>query len=410
MANPIIKNAEDENTVMSNESNEVNEYERLSLELAPAFIKMIREMTNLPDNHFAWSYMNPTRYHLGNQTPYEDLIQEDQHKRDFEHWLDGILFLHQELKERKKDDHLQSSPNDKAAQDEKIDKRSFNDKKEEEQGSSSVVDTPSSTISWGERKTEGNEESLRLWLQTNKPKAEKRNEAKDDATNLEEMTLCSVCDQEMPRSKPGINTCQECQQWVMDSKDLNTTKFQTKAQNDDETEFQRIPIAGENDSDYDTDSDEYKEEENSRLPYLDGVHREDDHSSDNDDDEFIGIPIVHAIPGTEMDEQGQEDKMKVKDDGVETTEITLTSTLTDNITTPTKTKQNEINELLNEATKQGVLPIPSFDASIAYLDQPCPKETDALAFLFGKRRDGIIQYHHLSPIPIHENRYQTLYI
>ena len=130
VANTIIEREE-----MGIASCEVNEYERLSLELAPAFIKMIREMTNLPDNHFAWSYMNPTRYHLGNQTPYEDLIQEDQHKRDFEHWLDGILFLHQELKERKKDDHLQSSPNDKAAQDEKIDKRSFNDKKEEEQGS-----------------------------------------------------------------------------------------------------------------------------------------------------------------------------------------------------------------------------------------------------------------------------------
>jgi hypothetical protein len=40
-----------------------------------------------------------------------------------------------------------------------------------------------------------------------------------------------------------------------------------KTQTDDETEIARIPIAGEQDSDYDTDSnDEIEEEEDSDLP------------------------------------------------------------------------------------------------------------------------------------------------
>jgi hypothetical protein len=76
--------------------------------------------------------------------------------------------------------------------------------------------------------------------------------------------------------------------------------------------------AGENDSDYNTDSDEYKEEEDSRLPYLDGDDREEDNPSDTDDDEFQLIPIVRAIAGTNTSEKEQEDQTKVKDDGRET--------------------------------------------------------------------------------------------
>ncbi len=64
--------------------------------------------------------MNPTRYHLGNLTPYEDLIQEDQHKRDFQNWLDGTLFLHQEMKV-----YLQPSQHNQASTDKTIDEQSF---------------------------------------------------------------------------------------------------------------------------------------------------------------------------------------------------------------------------------------------------------------------------------------------
>ena len=47
---------------------------------------------------------------------------------------------------------------------------------------------------------------------------------------------------------------------------------------------------------------------------------------------------------------------------------------------------------------------------MAYLDHPCPKASDAFAFLFGTRKDGIVKSHQLSPITQHDNPYQPLYI
>ena len=58
-------------------------------------------MVTLPDDHFAWSYMNPTIYHLDRQTHDTNLIErKDQYVRDFHNWLDGTLFVNHELKEK----------------------------------------------------------------------------------------------------------------------------------------------------------------------------------------------------------------------------------------------------------------------------------------------------------------------
>ncbi len=98
VANTENENDEDDNEISHNVNNETSEYERLCLELAPTFEGMIKEMMTLPDDHNAWA-MNPTMYHLGGQTSYADLIErEDQHVRDFQNWLDGTLFVNQELK------------------------------------------------------------------------------------------------------------------------------------------------------------------------------------------------------------------------------------------------------------------------------------------------------------------------
>ena len=56
--NPIIQNEEIENENI--ESHEATEYEELSLRLSPTFFQIIKTMMNLPDDHFAWSYSNPT--------------------------------------------------------------------------------------------------------------------------------------------------------------------------------------------------------------------------------------------------------------------------------------------------------------------------------------------------------------
>ena len=58
-----------------------------------------------------------------------------------------------------------------------------------------------------------------------------------------------------------------------------------KSQIDDETEFDRIPIAGENESDYE-DSDEYEEEEDSIFPYLEGEDNDDNNSTDTEEVSF----------------------------------------------------------------------------------------------------------------------------
>jgi hypothetical protein len=87
------------NEVTGNDNNEANEYESLSLQLAPTFFKTIREMMTLPVDHSVWYYMNPTIYHLDRHTYDNDLLErKDQHVRDFQNWLDGTLFVNQELK------------------------------------------------------------------------------------------------------------------------------------------------------------------------------------------------------------------------------------------------------------------------------------------------------------------------
>ena len=68
----IIPNIGTENGKEDNEIvdayNETREYEKLSKERAPIFERMIKEMMDLPDNHEAWSYMNPTMVHFETQT------------------------------------------------------------------------------------------------------------------------------------------------------------------------------------------------------------------------------------------------------------------------------------------------------------------------------------------------------
>ncbi len=89
----------------NDENNETREYERLSIELAPNFEGMIKEVMNLPDDHEAWAYMNPTMYFFGNQTS-NLLEQEAQYVIDFKNWLDGALFINHEFKERTKSYNL----------------------------------------------------------------------------------------------------------------------------------------------------------------------------------------------------------------------------------------------------------------------------------------------------------------
>ncbi len=297
------ENKEDDDEIITNENNETSEYEGLSLELASTFERMIKEIMNLPDDHEAWAYMNPTMFYFDDQTSSQNLHEKAaQHVRDFKKWLDGTLFINHEFKEKTKMDHLQPSQDEQPIQAETIEENNFDLKSKEEQESSSVDEKPGNEIRWGERKMNDNEQALNLWLQTNVPHAEKKNGDTNVDTDLEEMTICSVCEREMHKLNLGINTCQGCLQWIRRSTQ-NNDDYEAKhekermaqSQIDDETEFDRIPTAGENESDYE-DSDEYEEEEDSILPYLEGEDNDDNNSTDTEDSELQSIPNSRQGP------------------------------------------------------------------------------------------------------------------
>jgi hypothetical protein len=296
--NPYKEEKEEDDEATTSENNEANEYERLSLELAPIFEGMIKEMMALPDSHDAWAYMNPTMYHLGDQSSCDNLTEKEaQHVKDFQNWFDGTLFINHEFKERTKYNYLSSPQSDTTNQTATIKENTFNTEPQEEQGSSSIEEKPMNKINWGERKMEDVDKAVDLWLRTNIPKAEKKNGDTEDDSYLEEMTLCSICEQEMSKLDPGIHTCQRCLQWIKESTDLinkdnkeedNFKQGNARTQGDDEIEFNRIPIAGENESDYE-DSDEYEEEEDSTFPDLHGEDLEEANSTDTEDSEFQSV-------------------------------------------------------------------------------------------------------------------------
>jgi hypothetical protein len=390
--NPCKNEKEHDDEATANENNEAHEYERLSLELAPTFEGMMKEMMALPDSHDAWAYMNPTMYHLGDQSTCNNLTErEAQHVKDFQNWLDGTLFVNHELTERTESPQKQSSQMDMVIRTRTIEDNTFTIRVPESQGSSSIEIPPSPDITWGERKSSDREESLRMWLQTNMPKAEKRKEDTHDDSNLEEMTVCSVCEKEMPTINPGINTCIKCQQWINESLELNTKKEDnnedkdststfTRTQNDDEQELVRIPIAGENESDYE-DSDEYEEEEDSLFPDRAEDDLEDTNSNNTEDSDVQSLPIVIALSGPATDDIEQADgktDSETEDDSMtiatminETTEEqqqNSSSETTSIFTTPDKRKTKFILNLLKHTT-QTKLQLQTFDVATAFLNE-----------------------------------------
>ncbi len=88
VTSPYKEEEEHDDEATASENNEANEYERLSLELASTFEGMMKEMMALPDSHDAWAYLNPTMYHLGDQSTCDNLTErEAQHVKDFQTWL-----------------------------------------------------------------------------------------------------------------------------------------------------------------------------------------------------------------------------------------------------------------------------------------------------------------------------------
>jgi hypothetical protein len=109
-------------------------------------------MMNLPDNHDAWAYMNPTMFYFDDKTSSQNLHErQEQHVKDFKNWLDGTLFINHEFKERTQYNHLSSPLRDADNQAATLKEDTFNID-QEEQGSSSIDEKPVNKINWGEQK------------------------------------------------------------------------------------------------------------------------------------------------------------------------------------------------------------------------------------------------------------------
>ncbi len=94
---------------------------------------------------FVWSYSNPIGYRFFEET-FDKKLQEaeNQHRKEFQNWFDGMLFVHIEMQQQT---HLQSPRRNDTAIAEK----------EKEESSSSVEPK------WGRRTRNSEEESLRMW-------------------------------------------------------------------------------------------------------------------------------------------------------------------------------------------------------------------------------------------------------
>jgi hypothetical protein len=203
--------------------------------------------------------------------------------------------------------YLQPSQDELPIQAETIEENNFNLKPQEEQGSSSVDEKPGNEIRWGERKMNDNEQALKLWLRTSIPHAEKKNGDTNDDPDLEEMTVCSICEREINKLNLGINTCQECLQWIQRSTQKNDDyeakhekERMEKSQIDDETD-----MTGSRSQEK---MNEYDEEEDSSLPYLEGEDNEDTNSTDTaEDSELQNVPIVKTV---DLDRKIMNTKMK----------------------------------------------------------------------------------------------------
>jgi hypothetical protein len=206
---------------------------------------------------------------------------------------------------------------------------------------------------------------------------------------------------------PPLLTCFSCEKeigQVEEGKDEHNmiANIMTRSQVDDETKIARIPIAGEHDSDYDTDSnDEIEEEEDSDLlqnnvpvesPAVTGESSEA-HFDTTEDESLPIVTILNPINVITTNDRSQETDNENNDNKVDKTDTAWLA--------PVKRQSDPIYELTREATKTK-FKLFTFDDSAAYL-------TDEIAFLIGPTKDGVIKEHQLSPIPLHDNPFAPLF-
>jgi hypothetical protein len=340
---PTTVGSDDETTIVFTQN-----MNRIMMETGPAIqhtheednnesiVDIIRTMNNLPDHHEVWEYLDPTRAYY-TQNWKRDYLDNDE-TRSFIDWYDYQLNVLAELK------------GDKTSQwNSELLKWITNQRKRQDNWGSSTVEFEPT---WGNNKQRNEENDLKQWEDTPTRKQNKTHQ----------MRQCQTCGDQIPTEKNQLSpNCMTCQ--VLDNTEHNKDqkKGYAREERDDEFEFTRIPIAGEDSEDYNTDFDTDSDSDGTHNVFTQNMNKiklnaDSNAIRTNDNEEHAILPIVEPL-----------------------STYTYSQALTGIFTTA-----DEIS--------------PSIEKALT---------ADDIAFLIG-HTDGVVQTHELSPITTHKNRYEDL--
>jgi hypothetical protein len=233
---------------------------------------IIKAMRQIPDNHYVWKYRNPTRtyYVMGldedqhGDNPFELLLRPQTHKtlHQFIDWYEQQLMVAYELRQTIPPIHTQDLLESPVIS------------KDAHSSNSALESSSSEPITWGNRQVRDHAEELRQWQETpTRETLTKKEQSKvpflEDANDNTQYdrpatstflrfysTEPDYLNTNTPQVTPGNATERSTDH---DKRPTNDAR----EEREDEQEFSRIPIAGENSEDYhgdcwDTDSDDDK--------------------------------------------------------------------------------------------------------------------------------------------------------
>ena len=223
------------NRILTNDQTKTEDNDNRS----PSITQLIKEMNELPADHPVWRYMNPTATYCQIHGIYTRDINGP---HQFITWYDTHIHVMYEMKERRMEPHQEAQV-------------------DAPQASGS---TSSAQITWGQTRPRNHEEELKQWNESSSCVTDGDAEGDKGDTTI----------QPIPPKDAGVITYSA----------NNTKAAYAKEEREDEIEFTRIPIAGEDSEDYE-DDDEIAEEEDEALILLQQTHSGDE-------------PLVETSPAT----------------------------------------------------------------------------------------------------------------
>jgi hypothetical protein len=238
------------NRILINEETNENDHVNDS----PSITQLITEMTNLPDDYPVWQYMNPTDTYChihGIDTTATNRLDE------FIKGYNTHIHVMNEMKAKIRKPH-----HDPDAQ------------VDDHHDWGSLSNEP---ITWGQTIARDHEEKLKLW-----------NESSSCVTDNEE-----VSEKGVNNGEPHVKTPDDVSNHLVSSGPTTSKTAYAKEEHDDELEYIRIPIAGEDSEDYE-DDDETEEVEDEALPLLQPTQHEDVNTTTGVIDDDIAYLIGHV--------------------------------------------------------------------------------------------------------------------